>query len=214
MLKSKLLAATAALTICVSANAATIELQCEAPRTLVGEDVNDTNPVTATAVGYSWDDHAWRVFHQLRSGAIVSRQSQYGMTDTSKAGVKTQWQGRLLRQPWLFMTGEIKKSGDDFEYHEWMFDSKQGNRLVMQSINRCTRRAPAERLPSPTAQLPTQPYAQTVPLPVTKPTEPYHAPQTPAPTQQPPAPGTASHGRRWPGVRSSRRWPRTPGPVP
>ena len=85
-------------------------LSCNAdrPRCWYGADDGDTNPVVVTAVSHSWDDHSWRVFHQLRSGAIVSRQAQYGMTDTSTDNRRTQWQGRLLRQPWLFMVGEIK----------------------------------------------------------------------------------------------------------
>lgn len=187
-MKRELLAATAALMICAtSAFAGGYELQCSAPQTLVGEDANDPNPVTQIAVDYSWDDHAWRVFHQLRNGAVVSRQAQYGMADLSN-NHKTQWQGRLLRQPWLFMIGEVKGNDrGEFTYNEWMYDSKRGNRLVMQAFARCTERAPQQQLPTPTAKVePTQPYAQApaqAPVPQA---------QTPAPTQQPPAPQVAA----------------------
>jgi hypothetical protein len=163
-----------------SAHAMSVQLQCEAPQMLFGADANDPNPVVATAVEHSWDDHSWRVFHQLRSGAIVSRQAQYGMTDASATDRKTQWRGNLLRQPWLFMIGEVKqnKTTNEMFYHEWMYDSKRGNALVMQSYSRCTVR---KQLPTPTAQLDTQPYAQ----------PPAQTPPEPAPTQQPPA-STAS----------------------
>ena len=147
---------------------------------------------------YSWDDHAWRVFHQLRSGAVVSRQVQYGITDTSNS-IKTQWQGKLLRQPWLFMIGEIKKNGNEFVYHEWMYDTKRGNALAMQAMAQCQARTPSQSLPTPTARLdaPTQPYAQApaIPPPSSQPppvqTPPYSY-QAPAPTQQPPAPQVAA----------------------
>ena len=167
-MKRELLAATAALMICAtSAFAGGYELQCNAPQTLVGEDANDRNPVQRIAVDYSWDDHAWRVFHQLRSGAVVSRQVQYGITDTSNS-IKTQWQGKLLRQPWLFMIGEIKKNGNEFVYHEWMYDTKRGNALVMQAMAQCAGADTfAQSLPTPTARLdaPTQPYAQAPAIP-------------------------------------------------
>jgi len=161
-MKKFLLATAAVLALCVSAQAASIELQCGPPKMLYGADDGDTNPVVATAVSHSWDDHSWRVFHQLRSGAIVSRQAQYGMTDTSTDSRRTQWQGRLLRQPWLFMVGEIKmnKQTEELFYHEWMYDAKRGNALVMQSMTTCTRhQQPAPQLPVPTTQDTTQPPA-------------------------------------------------------
>ena len=178
----RFLLGTVAFVLLAVSSASALELECGAPRTLVGEDANDTNPVMRIAVGYSYDDHAWRVFHQLRSGAVVARQTQYGMTDVSNS-VKTQWQGRLLRQPWLFMIGEVRTLEGGYVYHEWMYDSKQGNRLVMQAIARCTARAPA--LPTPTSQAPTQPYGQTV---VQAPTQQYQQPTQPMPQTSPQAP--------------------------
>jgi predicted aspartyl protease len=177
-MKRVLLATTMVVMLVTGAHAGGYELQCGAPRTLIGEDANDSNPVARIAVGYSWDDHTWRVFHQLRSGAVVARQTQYGMTDASNDR-RTQWQGRLLRQPWLFMVGEIKQDGAEYVYHEWMYDSKRGNALVMQAMARCTARTP-NNLPTPTAKLDeraTQPYAE-----------------APAPTQQPP-PQAATRSR-------------------
>ena len=165
-MKKLLLATAAVLALCASAQAASIELQCGPPKMLYGADDGDTNPVVATAVSHSWDDHSWRVFHQLRSGAIVSRQAQYGMTDTSTDNRRTQWQGRLLRQPWLFMVGEIKmnKQTEELFYHEWMYDAKRGNALVMQSMTTCTRRQqPAPQLPVPTTKLELPPTQQPPP---------------------------------------------------
>jgi len=154
-MKKFLLAITATIMLATQANAAlgSIELQCGPPKMLYGADDGDTNPVIATAVEHSWDDRSWRVFHQLRNGAVVSRQAQYGMTDTSALNAKTQWQGRLLRQPWLYMIGEIKqnKQTEQLYYHEWMYDTKRGNALVMQSMTTCTKR---QQLPVPSAQAP------------------------------------------------------------
>ena len=165
MLKSKLLAATAALIICASpAVAGGYNLNCGAPQILVG-DQNDPNPVTLAVVRYSWDNRSWGVGYQFRDGGVVVRNNQYAIEDMSNER-RTQWQGKLLRQPWLVMVGEIKKAvdGSYYTYNEWLYDTKQGGRLVMQSIARCNTFQPKQELPRPTADnAPSQSYAANPP---------------------------------------------------
>jgi len=188
-MKTTLLAA-AALLICASPVLAGVyEMECSAPTTLVGEDT-DSNPVVRISVRYSGDDRSWQVFHTLRNGAVVSRSGQYGMTDMSGTS-KTQWQGKLLRQPWLTMIGELKRNttgGYDYGYHEWMYDSKRNNALVMQSWAPCKS---AQQLPKPTAQQPTQPFVGS-----TAPIQPNSVVVTPERTQpQPPLGGSQPAAR-------------------
>src|SRR5580765_6488435 len=86
---------------------AAYELSCAAPQTFVG-DTFDNNPVTGITVRYSPEEHAWRVFHRLLDGSIVSRSEQYAIVDRTDT-TKVQWAGSLNRQRNLYMIGEVKR---------------------------------------------------------------------------------------------------------
>jgi len=64
-------------------------LICGAPHVLLGDDPRDNNPVVSVEVGHSPDDQAWRIFHRMANGQVISRSEQYAITDWSDA-YKTQ----------------------------------------------------------------------------------------------------------------------------
>jgi len=139
-----------------TAAASAFEMNCDAPRTYLGED-RSANPVAKIDIKYSPDDHAWRVFHYLRDGLVVSRSEQYAIMDASNDR-RTQWQGSLNRQRNLYMIGEVRRVEDGILYLEWMYDRSKNNALVMHAAARCAMASPS--LPQPTSQAPTQPHAQ------------------------------------------------------
>jgi len=157
--------AVAALVL-LSTTASALELTCAAPRVLRGDDPRDTNPVVKVEVKYSDPDHAWRIFHHLRDGAVVSRSEQYAVLDTSNER-KTQWKGSLNRNRYLYMIGEVARGdGDSIVYLEWMYDTGKNNLLVMHSQARCAKAG--STIPLPTAELrpiPAQPRTQTTQAP-------------------------------------------------
>jgi hypothetical protein len=148
--------AAAALLLISTAAASAFEMNCGAPRTYLGED-RSANPVTKIVIKYSPDDHAWRVFHYLRDGLVVSRSEQYAIMDASNDR-KTQWQGSLNRQRNLYMIGEVKRVEDGILYLEWMYDRSKNNALVMHAAARCAMASPPPQ--QPTSQAPTQPQPQ------------------------------------------------------
>jgi len=81
------------------------DLVCGAPRVFVGDEP-DNNPVVSVEISYDPDNHAWRVFHRMVNGQVVSRGEQYGMTDWSDAN-QTRWTGSLNRNRSLYMVGEV-----------------------------------------------------------------------------------------------------------
>jgi hypothetical protein len=127
----RLFLATAALIALAGSASAGPDVVCAAPRVFVG-DTFDRNPVVRVEVTYFPDDHAWRVFHILQNGQIVSRGEQYAITDWSDKN-KVQWTGSLNRNRNLHMIGEMKKNLKDGHpvYIEWLYDRAKGDQLVM-----------------------------------------------------------------------------------
>ena len=140
------MAATAMLLFSTAA-APAYELICAAPQVAVGDEA-DGNPVVSVEIKFIPEDHAWRIFHYMRNGLVVSRSEQYAVTDASNDR-KAQWQGSLNRQRNLYMIGEVKRVDGGIAYMEWLYDRNKGNRLVMQATANCRSLAP--RLPQPTS---------------------------------------------------------------
>jgi clan AA aspartic protease (TIGR02281 family) len=157
-----------------SADAA-IELRCSAPTLLVGQDA--TRPeyrVVRTDVFHSENAHTWEIRHYLSGGAVVSRDVQYALSDTSSDG-HTQWVGLLNRNPKLRMVGELQKDGNsNIHYDEWLYDDAQGGKLVFSASSACQRTdapqtqvaqsnpratGPSSSLPSPSDSVPIYPSA-------------------------------------------------------
>lgn len=145
MMKRSLFAAAAMLMIS-TASAPAYELICSAPQVALGEDLRDNNPVVSVEIKFIPEDHAWRIFHTLQNGLVVSRSEQYAITDAS-TDYKAQWQGSLNRARHLYMIGEIKRVDGVLIYAEWIYDRRKGNAMVMQSTARCKNLAP-----TPTAE--------------------------------------------------------------
>ena len=134
-MKRSLLAAMAAILISTTA-ASAFEVNCGAPRVAIGDEP-DNNPVVNVSVRYDANDRAWRIFHRLRNGLVVSRSEQYAVLDATSER-KTQWQGSLNRNRSLYMVGELKRDDTNgITYMEWMYDRAKGNLLVMQATARC-----------------------------------------------------------------------------
>jgi clan AA aspartic protease (TIGR02281 family) len=114
------------------------DIICGPPRMLYNLDQSpDTDPVVSVEVSYNPKDHAWRVFHHLRSGGVVSRTDQYAAVDTSDGG-RTQWTGTLNRNRSLYMVGEVKFDRQNHPlYNEWLYNRGQGNRLEMNLVAKC-----------------------------------------------------------------------------
>ena len=107
---------------------------------LIGDEP-DNNPVVNVSVRYDANDRAWRIFHRLRNGLVVSRSEQYAVLDATSER-KTQWQGSLNRNRSLYMVGELKRDDTNgITYMEWMYDRAKGNLLVMQATARCAMAA-------------------------------------------------------------------------
>lgn len=111
-------------------------LVCGAPVVSVG-DTHDRNPVVSVEVKYSAADHAWRIFHHLANGEVVSRSEQYAVVDASSDG-KRQWRGSLNRNRSLYMIGEARREQGQIIYAEWLYDRNLGGRLVMQATAKCS----------------------------------------------------------------------------
>jgi clan AA aspartic protease (TIGR02281 family) len=125
---------------------------CGRPQILFNLDKSpDLDPVTSVEVSYEPKQHAWRVFHHLSSGGVVSRTEQYAAVDTS-SDRKVQWNGSLNRNRSMFMVGEVRFN-DQKEpfYYEWLYNRSQGNRLEMSLVARCEWNR-QEPLPSPSSQ--------------------------------------------------------------
>lgn len=153
----KKLLLTATFVVATFAAASAIELKCNAPQMLAGEDATDTNPVVMVDVRH--DEQGWLVKHYLRNGEIVSRNDQYAISDMTNSS-KTEWQGILYRNSKLFMTGTIKRMSATGQliYVEELFKlgGAGGIELTMQSSAGCLRapeappvaQAPAPRIAS------------------------------------------------------------------
>jgi gag-polyprotein putative aspartyl protease len=158
-MKRSLLVAVALVSISTAASA--VELTCAAPRVAVGDDPRDNNPVVKIEVKYSNADHAWRIFHHLRNGLVISRSEQYGIQDASNEH-KTQWQGSLNRARHLYMIGEVTRAGTDgIVYLEWLYDRNKNGQLVMHAQARCATTSPP--IPQPTASLSPIPQPSSAP---------------------------------------------------
>lgn len=145
-MKRFLLAATALLLISTATASANYmpsstdaedvtNLVCGAPRVSIGEDTS-RNPVVEIEVKYNADDHAWRIFHHLADGTVVSRSEQYAIVDASDDH-RTQWRGSLNRHRSLYKIGEARREHGHLVYAEWLYDRSRGGRLVMQATAKC-----------------------------------------------------------------------------
>ena len=132
----KLLLATAAL-LALTASSHALEISCEAPRVLLGDETFDRNPVVSVDITYVPEDHSWRVFHTLRNGLVVSRSEQYAIMDASNRS-KIQWQGSLNRNRALYMVGEVRETTTgSIDYLEWIYDRSKNYRLTMHAVTHC-----------------------------------------------------------------------------
>jgi len=138
--KRILLASCAALAL-FTTSASAYEVTCGAPRMVFTTDYSpDTNPVVGVEVRYEPQDHAWRVFHTLRDGRVVSRSEQYSITDSSSDNF-AQWQGSHAKMRHLFMIGEVKRGPKGIEYHEWQYN-RNTNTMLFESVSVCRNVAP------------------------------------------------------------------------
>ena len=170
------LPAAAVLLLISTVAAPAYELICSAPRVALGDDSRDNNPVVSVEIRYVPDDHAWRIFHKLRNGLVVSRSEQYAIQDAS-GDRRIQWQGTLNRARNLYMIGEVRSGEGGIAYMEWLYDRHKNNLLVMQASAHCSPPLPQ---PTPnTSSLP-QPTPNTSSLP--QPMAPYN--NKPAITEQ------------------------------
>jgi len=139
------------------------DVVCGRPQVLFDLDRDPgTNPVVSVEVSYFPKDHAWRIFHHLANGAVVSRSEQYAITDMTDDH-KTQWAGSLNRNRSKYMVGEVKfnQQHEPF-YYEWVYDKSHGNRLEMNSVAKCAWNDQQQQLPAPTSQAAPQPSAPVV----------------------------------------------------
>ena len=110
------IAVAAAAALISTAAHASPDLICGAPTVLLGDEPFDRNPVVSVEVSYRPDLHAWRIFHHLADGAVVSRGEQYVIVDLSNER-KAQWRGSLNRNRSLLMIGEVRNGNGALEYH-------------------------------------------------------------------------------------------------
>ncbi len=159
----------AAVITATAASASALELKCNAPQMLTGEDTTDANPVVMVDVRH--DQQGWLVKHHLRNGEIVSRNDQYAISDMTNSS-KTEWQGILYRNSKLFMTGAIKRMSATGQliYVEELFKlgGAGGIELTMQSSAACLtapEAPPVARAPAP--QIASRGTTDSVPIMVT-----------------------------------------------
>jgi hypothetical protein len=129
------LAITSAVTFATAFPSHAQNLICDAPLQIVGQP--DTNPVTRVEVSYFPADHAWRVFHHLADGRVVSRSEQYAMTDATTGPRNVAWQGVLRSARNLTMFGMVMVKDGTPLYVESIYDTARGNAKVMQSMALC-----------------------------------------------------------------------------
>jgi Bacterial SH3 domain len=151
----KRLLMTVAACALLTTTAQAYEVTCGAPQVLFGDDVRDNNPVVSVEVNYEPDDHAWRIFHNLRNGLVVSRSEQYAITDASTDTV-AQWQGSHGRQRHLYMVGEVRRENGGIYYHEWQYN-RNTNSMLFQSKTQCRPIAVAPLVMQSDRPLPSQP---------------------------------------------------------
>ena len=133
-MKKTLLAAALLCGVSLPAQAGYI---CDSPIQLIGKV--GINPVISTSVSMT-DSVMWHVLHRLRDGTVIDRSTQYEMTNVNTNDkVRRRWYGRAFKNQDLMIVGEFVAHGDQWHgvYTEALYDTRQGNKLVMRSEAYC-----------------------------------------------------------------------------
>jgi hypothetical protein len=112
---------------------------CGTGTVLVGEA--GRNPVVSTRVDIR--NGSWSVAHTLSDGQQVSRGDQYQLASWQEPSSRyvASWQGRLIKNPSLYMQGGIWYDDYGAHYDEFIYDNANGNKIIMHSTTLCTAEA-------------------------------------------------------------------------
>jgi hypothetical protein len=101
-------------------------------------DLGDPGSNDIASINIDYNSAQWSVRYNFINGSIVNRNTQYSIFDYSTANL-TQWRGTHIRNPNLSMIGEVKGSGDQLVYNEWLYENGQ---KTMHSYARCRGNMP------------------------------------------------------------------------
>jgi hypothetical protein len=153
----KLLLTTVASLVLAGPAYASISLDCEATKVLLGDAGKPDAPTRVVGTTVIHDADGWKIDHHLANGDTASRSTQYQVTDVSDAK-HTAWTG--TRAPNLKMMGAIgRDASGQMVYGEHLY---RANVEVMQTVAACKAAQPATQ---PVADDGMQPVADTTPAP-------------------------------------------------
>jgi len=143
----------AAVILCGLGSSAHATLICNAPTQTVGANTG-RNPVIYTVVWHDANNH-WNAIHTLQDGTQIDRATQYVITDDSQSPGHHGWHGRLIRNPSLWMSGEVfPGTTGTVTYSETIYDEAHGNAVRMHSEAVCHRSDQPTSNPPVVAQAP------------------------------------------------------------
>jgi len=147
-MKKLLLAATAFVAVCTSANA--VDLTCSKPMLYVGTQSRDAKDTVIGVAVHHDRGSGWQVHHRLGSGLIAEREYQYTINDLSNQS-QTVWRGLSNKYPGFWMRGEIQReiNTDRLMYVERLYNG--GGELKMHAAAYCTEQVAALRPPATTS---------------------------------------------------------------
>jgi hypothetical protein len=122
-------------------------------------DLGDPGSNDIASINIDYNSGQWSVRYNFINGSIVNRNTQYSIFDYSTANL-TQWRGTHIRNPNLTMIGEVKGSGDQPVYNEWLYENGQ---KTMHSYARCRGDMPRVATAPPVT---TAPPVMTSPPPI------------------------------------------------
>ena len=125
MVRIGIVAAGLSILGALAANA--LELDCVPLPDPTGQG---SDPVVKSLVKY--EKGSWIVLHQLQSGTIIDRSTQYSLADTT-AGANAAWHGVRTTMPHISMVGKIIVRNGTLLYEETVLNSKigrAGNRTI------------------------------------------------------------------------------------
>jgi hypothetical protein len=127
---------TAALLTGTAIGAHALELACDAPRYIIGEETPGHDKIQSISVNYNAG--RWQIVHHFISGYSIDRANQYAITDTSSN--LPAWEGWHHKWPNLKMDGDIVRDSDaTYTYRERL---TKDNQTVLYWSADCSRRRP------------------------------------------------------------------------
>jgi hypothetical protein len=98
---------------------------CGAGTILMGEA--GKNPVASTRVEVH--DGIYTIAHTLMDGQVISRGNQYWLASSQEPSARytAAWQGRLMKNPSLYMQGGIWYDDAGAHYDEYVYDNAHSN---------------------------------------------------------------------------------------